>query len=123
MAKSDAFEYEHGNVPLWAHEMCHAWWGNTVGTQGPGSKMAGEALAQFGVLTALEAMEGREAVVEFLEFSRSGYSPTQCARGYFGLVDDGNDHPLAKLGNSSLSGGQTHNLVDSKGLIPTSPSL
>jgi len=116
MAKSAAFEFEHGNVPLWAHEMCHAWWGNTVDTRGPGSKMAGEALAQVGVLIALEAMEGRDAVVEFLEFSRNGYNPAQCARGYFGLVDDGNDHPLATLRNSSLTGGQTHNLADSKGM-------
>jgi hypothetical protein len=116
MAKSNTFEFEHGNVPLWAHEMGHAWWGNTVGTRGPGSKMAGEALAQVGVLIALEALEGREAVVEFLEFSRSGYSSAQCARGYFGLVDDGRDHPLATLGSSSLTAGETHNLADSKGM-------
>ena len=116
MADSSNFAFEHGNVPLWAHEMGHAWWGNTVGTRGPGSKMAGEALAQLGVLIALEALEGREAMVEFLEFSRSGYNPAQCARGYFGLVDDGRDHPLATLGRSSLTGGQTHNLADSKGM-------
>jgi len=116
MAKSDSFKYEHGNVPLWAHEMCHAWWGNTVGTHGPGSKMAGEALAQFGVLIALGALEGREAVVKFLEFSRSGYSAMQCARGYFDLVDEGKDHPLATLGTSSLSGSKTHTLVNSKGM-------
>lgn len=116
MAKSNNFDFAHGNVPLWAHEMGHAWWGNTVGTRGPGSKMAGEALAQLGVPIALEALEGREAAVEFLEFSRSGYSPAQCARGYFTLVDDGLDHPLATLGSSSLTGGQTHNLADSKGM-------
>ncbi len=116
MAQAANFEFEHGNVPLWAHEMGHAWWGNTVGTRGPGSKMAGEALAQVGVLIALEALEGREAVLDFLEFSRSGYSPAQCARGYFGLVDEGRDHPLATLGSSSLTGGQTHNLADSKGM-------
>jgi len=61
-------------------------------------------------------MEGPEAVVEFLEFSRSGYNATQCARGYFSLVDDGDDHPLATLGSSALSGDLTHNLVDSKGM-------
>jgi aminopeptidase N len=116
MAKGGAFEHEHGNLPLWAHEMCHGWWGNTVGSKGPGQKMAGEALAQFGVLIALEALEGTDAMIEFLEFSRSGYSSKQCARGYFQLVDQGTDHPLATLRDSELSGGLTHNLADSKGM-------
>jgi hypothetical protein len=116
MAKSENFEHEHGNLPLWAHEMCHGWWGNTVGTKGPGQKMAGEALAQFGVLIALEALEGTDGMIEFLEFSRSGYSSKQCARGYFQLMDQGADHPLATLRDSELSGGQTHNLADSKGM-------
>jgi len=116
LAKSENFEHEHGNLPLWAHEMCHGWWGNTVGTKGPGNKMAGEALAQFGVLIALEALEGTDAMIGFLEFSRSGYSSKQCARGYFQLMDQGVDHPLATLRDSELSGGQTHNLADSKGM-------
>ena len=93
-----------------------SWWGNTVATTGPGSKMAGEALAQFGVLIALEELEGTEAMIEFLEFSRSGYSHRQCARGYFQLLEQGTDHPLATLGDSELSGGQTHSLADSKGM-------
>jgi hypothetical protein len=116
MATSENFEHEHGNLPLWAHEMCHGWWGNTVGTKGPGGKMAGEALAQFGVLITLEALDGTDAMIEFLEFSRSGYSSDQCARGYFLLMDQGIDHPLATLRDSELSGGQTHNLADSKGM-------
>ena len=116
MAKSAAFNYDHGNLPLWSHEMCHGWWGNTVGTTGPGVKMAGEALAQFGVLIAIERIEGRDAMLEFLEFSRSGYNRRQCAKGYFGLVRQGKDHPLSTLADSGLDGGTTHNLVNSKGM-------
>jgi hypothetical protein len=116
MAKSENFDYEHGNLPLFAHEMGHGWWGNTVGTKGPGSKMAGEALAQFGVLISLEALEGTEAMVKFLEFSRSGYNVMQCARGYFSMIEQGTDCPLATLGDSDLSGNLTHNLADSKGM-------
>ena len=116
LAKADAFRYAHGNLPLWAHELAHGWWGNTVETKGPGSKMTGEALAQVGALIALEALEGREAMLGFLEHSRSGYSASQCARGYFSLVDQQLDHPLSSLGRSGLSGALTHSLADSKGM-------
>jgi len=78
--------------------------------------MVGEALAQLGVLIAVEALEGREAMVEFLERSRSGYNLLQCARGYFKLAMRGKDHPLATLGESELDSNATHNLADSKGM-------
>jgi len=116
MAESQTFAYDHGNLPLWAHEMSHGWWGNTVGTAGPGAKMAGEALAQLGVLLALEEIEGEAAMIRFLEESRSGYSSLQCARGYVTLLSRGIDHPLATLGDSELSAGDTHSLADSKGM-------
>jgi len=116
LATSESFEHEHGNLPLWAHEMSHGWWGNTVGTAGPGRKMAGEALAQLGVLIALEALEGTEAMIEFLEFSRSGYNLKQSARGYFLMMETGTDGPLATLDDSDLPGHVTHNLADSKGM-------
>jgi hypothetical protein len=116
MATSQILDTDHGNLPAWAHEMTHGWWGNTISCHGPGNKMASEALAQLGVLIALESLEGPEAMTEFLEFSRSGYSLSQCARGYFWLVEQGRDHPLSQLGSSGLSGSTTHNLVDSKGV-------
>ncbi len=116
VAKSSAFGYAHGNLPLWAHEMCHGWWGNTVSTHGPGSKVCSESLAQFGAVIAIEALEGRDAMVEFLEFSRSGYSSYQCAKGYFELVREGVDSPLSQLGNSGSSADVTHNLANSKGM-------
>jgi hypothetical protein len=116
MSQSGNFDHDHGNLPLWAHEMGHGWWGNTVNTSGPGDKMVSEALAQFGVLIALEALEGTEAMIEFLDISRSGYSSRQCAQGYFAMFNQGNDHPLATLGTSDLSGSVTHTLADSKGM-------
>jgi hypothetical protein len=116
MALSTFFEHEHGNLPLWAHEMCHGWWGNTVGCTGPGFRMAGEALAQFGVLIALDALEDRQATIEFMQFGRDGYIDAQNAIGYLKMVKEGIDHPLATLEDSDLSGGDKHNLVDSKGM-------
>jgi hypothetical protein len=116
MAKSGAFEYAHGNLPLWSHEMCHGWWGNTVGTKPPGEKMVGEALAQYGAVIAIEAIDGREKMIEFLEFSRSGYNARQCAKGFFEMMRSGQDCALASMDSSSLTGGNTHNLADSKGM-------
>ncbi len=116
MAKSSAFEHGHVNLPLWSHELCHAWWGNTVMTTGDAEKVVSESLAQFGAVLAIEALEGVEARNKFLEYSRSGYSPLQCARGYAYLLIQGKDHPLSDLSNSELDGGTTHSLADSKGM-------
>jgi hypothetical protein len=111
MARSGAFEWEHGNLPLWSHEMAHGWWGNLVGTKGSGSILCDESLAQYSAVIAIEAIEGREAATEFLRFSRSGYSSAQCARGYFDLWRAGTDKPLSELGG----GGWMHTLADAKG--------
>lgn len=110
-AKSRAFDYAHGNLPLWGHEMCHGWWGNTVGSRGEGSKWCGESLAQLGAYVAIEALEGEAALSEFLRFSRDGYSPSQCAAGYFNFIQGNEDLPIATMGSDP----GTHTLADSKG--------
>jgi hypothetical protein len=55
-------------------------------------------------------------MVELLEFGRSCFGDDKFARGYFRLVDKGQDHPLATLGDSDLAGGTQQNLADSKGI-------
>lgn len=103
---------EGGNLPLFAHEASHAWWGNTVGSRGAGSLLCTESLAQYGAVLAIEAMEGKAAATEFLRFSRRGYIANQCGRGYFAILRNGNDMPLSTL----VSGTNTaHTLSDSKG--------
>ncbi|HEX6203512.1 MAG TPA: M1 family aminopeptidase, partial [Thermoanaerobaculia bacterium] len=111
MVRSSVLANESGALPLFAHEAGHAWWGNRMRGQGPGSRMIGEALAQYGAVVAIEALEGRDAAVEFLRFSREGYNPVQSALGYFYLVRRGEDEPLAVL-----TGPAAHNLADSKGM-------
>jgi hypothetical protein len=48
---------------------------------------------------------------DFLDFSRPGYNPLQCALGYFYIWRQGEDVALAKLED----GPSDHNLSDSKG--------
>lgn len=111
MAQSSAFSYEGGNLPLFAHEMAHGWWGNLISTTGDGAILCSESLAQYSAVIAIEGVEGEPAATEFLRFSRTGYSSRQCARGYFDLARQGKDKPLSQLG----SGGWQHTLSDAKG--------
>ncbi len=113
MAKTSAFEADHGNLPLWAHEMAHGWWGNLVTTDGPGARWMSESLAQYSAVVAIETVEGPEAAAEFLEYSRSHYNPIQCALGYFSMWRDGLDMPLSEMGTRNKP--FEHNLSDAKG--------
>ncbi len=112
MVRSSVLDDVRGTVPLFAHEAAHGWWGNLVRSRGPGAKMLSEALAQYGAVLSIEALEGREAMDEFLRFSRPGYNPLQCALGYFHIWREGGDAPLAALENAPTH----HNLSDSKGM-------
>jgi len=99
------------NLPLFAHELSHGWWGNHVPSTNPASQMTSEALAQLGAALAIEGIEGRAAAVDFLRFSRDGYNSRQCARGYFAMRRLGLDKPLMQLAGSPSD----HNLSDAKG--------
>ena len=112
MARSDMFDAPGGNLPLFAHEAAHGWWGNVVNTSGPGSKLGSESLAQYGAVVAIETLEGAAAAREFLRFSRTGYNPLQCALGYFHIWREGGDKALAQLEEDKWD----HNLSDSKGM-------
>jgi aminopeptidase N len=110
-ADASSFQVPGGNLPLFAHEAAHAWWGHLVGGRGPGSIVTTESLAQYSAVVALESIRGIDAAVEFLNFSAPRYPRRQCARGYFEMIDRGEDLPLSELG----TGGWQHDLSDAKG--------
>ena len=67
MAESGAFEFG-ANLPLFAHEAAHAWWGNLVNQQGIGSILCSESLAQYG---AVIAIDGSYCGEDLYELARS----------------------------------------------------
>lgn len=112
MATASTLAVPGGNLPLFAHEAAHGWWGNLVNSDGPGSLLVSESLAQYSAVLAVEAIEGAAAGRDFLRFSRPGYNPVQCALGYLHIWREGGDKPLAELSD----GPWDHNLSDSKGM-------
>jgi hypothetical protein len=110
MATSRQFG-DDGNLPLFAHEAAHGWWGNQVQSHGTAALMVSEALAQYGAVVAIEALEGEVAMNDFLRFSRSGYNQYQSAHGYFEIIRRGGDKPLSQLTDDQWD----HNLSDAKG--------
>jgi aminopeptidase N len=106
-----AFDAPDGNLALFAHELAHGWWGNRVSSEGPGSILLSEGLAQFSAVVAIAAIEGEDGATAFLRFSRPGYVDEQCARGYFQNVRAGGDLALATLDGK----GESHQLADAKG--------
>lgn len=112
LAKPTVFASEDGNLPLFAHEAAHAWWGNLVGTDGDGGIFLSESLAQYGAALAIETLEGEAAATSFLRFSRPEYIQRQCARGYFQVIRDGEDRPISAI---EEGGGVNHTIADAKG--------
>lgn len=99
------------NLAFIGHELGHAWWGHQIKyAGGAGNYMVNEAMAQFGALKAVEAIDGAAGSREFRTTGYPGYIPSQSGRGALRTMKGGYDPALA-----SLSGPKAHGFSDGKG--------
>gem|GEM_PF-5130233 len=114
MAKPGTFT-QGGNIPLFAHEAAHGWWGNRIGTtRGPGAIFLNESLAQYSMVLALEAVRGRDAAIAFMNTGQGGFTPFHNAKGYFAIIiKQGHDTPIMSIRRGN---GFNHHIANSKGM-------
>lgn len=99
------------NLAFIGHELGHSWWGHQVKQAGEtGKYMVTEAMAQFGSLKAVEAIDGPALAVRYRKTGYPGYIPEQSGRGALQTMRGGYDPPLARL-----TGRQAHGFSDGKG--------
>lgn len=78
------------------HEISHQWFPHEVSIRTPPGLYMEEALAQYGGLTAVDALLG-SAAAERSRRTGFEYDPTYSADAYFKLVKQGIDVPLSRL--------------------------
>jgi hypothetical protein len=85
-----ALDADSVDVPVFAHELAHMWWANTVISDPPGDDMVDEGMASQGATLVVEARHGRAAAHEWM---RDG-SIANSAHTWFHLWRIGADEPL-----------------------------
>ena len=85
-----ALDADTVDVPIFAHELAHMWWANTVYSDPPGDDMVDEGMASYGATLVVEARHGRDAAREYM---RDG-SIANSAHTYFHLWRIGGDERL-----------------------------
>ena len=85
-----ALDGDSVEVPIFAHELAHMWWANTVFSDPPGDDMVDEGMASYGATLVMEARLGRARAREYM---REGSVPNS-AHTFFHLWRIGGDERL-----------------------------
>ena len=102
------------NLALISHETAHQWWADSIKAKGNrGGQLLTEAMAQFGALRAVEALDGAAIAELFRRGGYPGYEFFQNGLGFLMLAAGGFDHKLTELPGGWVS----HELADSKGFL------
>jgi hypothetical protein len=85
-----ALDADTVDVPIFAHELAHMWWANTVLSDPPGDDMVDEGMASYGATLVVESRYGRAGARQYM---REGSIPNS-ARTFFHLWRIGGDERL-----------------------------
>jgi hypothetical protein len=114
-ANSDFLDRDF-NVAYYGHEVGHQWWGGTVFRKGPkGIYILDEALAQYGSLRTVEALEGAAAAERYRRTGYPGFFLEYSGRMYLLRSAAGLDHRLDDLPASDNY--LCMRMADSKGML------
>jgi hypothetical protein len=106
------FHSPDGGLGVFAHEASHAWWGNLVVPDGPGSYLLNEGMAQYLNVAATSALTDSSRALEGLDYGGSTGLEEISTRGWFEMWRTGRDKPLATLSRTQ----DDYDLAQSKGV-------
>lgn len=84
-------------LPYFAHELGHEWFPHIVALKRGRGRFTEEALAQYGSLRVVEAMQGATVAEQYRRTGLPNYSVEFSALGYFKMAAAGSDQRLADL--------------------------
>lgn len=98
-SSSNAFDAPQFNLalPYFAHELSHEWFPHTVALKKGRGRFTEEALAQYGSLRVVEAMQGAAVAEQYRRTGLPNYTVDFSALGYFKMAAAGSDQRLADL--------------------------
>jgi aminopeptidase N len=84
-------------LPYFSHEISHEWFPHVTALKKGGGRFTEEALAQYGSLRVVEAIQGAAVAEQYRRTGLPNYNAEFSAAGYFKIAASGADQKLADL--------------------------